>query len=454
MTKAQDDNKKPLEINASDEIKVKDSTKAKIEPRTLKGFSDYPPEEQIVRQWMFAKIQGVFERFGFLPLSTPALEYKDVLMGKYGDEEKLIYDFKDKGGRDVALRYDLTVPLARFVAQNQGKLVMPFKRYQIAPVWRAENPQKGRLREFYQCDIDTVGNVSPLADAEIVSCLYFALIELGLKNVQVRFSNRMLFYRLFTVDDKEIVTILRCVDKVNKIGAEAALQQLRDQQVGNKGIEQTQKLLSLGEGNTALDNIARLFPDAANVSEVVKGFMRYTSKLGVPESALMFDPLLVRGLDYYTNLVFEMTLPDKPEFGSIVGGGRYDNLVDQFSDKSLPAVGGSIGVDRLLEAMTEMGLVKSGGVAKVLVVNQDAALEKDYLALVSELRNDNINAELYYEPAKLEKQFKYAESKGIEYAVIMGAAERERGMVQVKNLAMREQKEVPRADIVRSLSIL
>lgn len=426
-------------------------TTAKIEPRTLKGFSDYPPEQQAARQAMFAKIQNVFERFGFSPLSTPALEYRDVLMGKYGDEEKLIYSFKDNGGRDVAMRYDLTVPLARFVAQNQGKLVFPFKRYQIAPVWRAENTQKGRMREFYQCDVDIVGIVSPVADAEVMVCIYTAFKELGLNNVQVRFNNRMLYYRLFTVPDQEIAIILRTADKVKKIGAEAVMEQLRQQKISAEGLEQAEKLLALGEGEQALENIARLFPAAATVAEAVKGVIWDANKLGIPESALVFDPLTVRGLDYYTNMVFEMVLPDKPEFGSIAGGGRYDGLVDQFSEKSLPAVGGSIGIDRLLEAMQEMGLAKSNGLIKVLVVNQDSALRKEYLEMATQLREAGINTELYYEPGKLDKQFKYAESRGIEYAVIMGAAERERGTVQLKNLGTREQREIPRSDIVSEL---
>lgn len=430
MIKQQTDNNEPLEINVSEQVKVKDSAKVRIEPRTLKGFPDYPPQEQIARQRMFAVIQGVFERFGFLPLSTPALEYKDVLMGKYGDEERLVYDFVDKGGRDVALRYDLTVPLARFVAQNQGKLAMPFKRYQIAPVWRAENTQKGRLREFYQCDIDVVGTQSPLADAEAMACLCQVLEALGAANYELRVNDRSVL-SIFSVET------IRVIDKIDKIRIDGVIKQLAEINRPAAEIEQVKNLLRP-------DNQPE---PPANIKKIID----LVAAQGIPEKNIIFDPSIARALDYYTGAVFEIKLKDKPEFGSIVGGGRYDNLVDQFSDKSLPAVGGSIGIDRLLAAMGEMGLMKAGSVVRVLVVNQDAALEKDYLALIFELRGNNINAELYYEPAKLEKQFKYAAGKGIEYALIMGAAERERGTVQLKDLASREQKEVIRADIINLL---
>ncbi len=403
---------------------------SKIEPRTLKGFPDYSPAEQVARQRMFAKIQGVFERFGFLPLSTPALEYKDILMGKYGDEEKLIYSFKDNGERDVALRYDLTVPLARYVAQNQGKLVFPFKRYQIAPVWRAENTQKGRLREFYQCDVDVVGTTSPLADAEVMACLCKALETVGMKNYLLRINDRSVLAGFSA-------GTIRAIDKFDKIGVEGVVKELEAAGTAASEIDEVKKLLE---------------PRArAEVPQKVDQLINILLQQGLPEQNVVFDPTIARGLDYYTSTVFEIKIKDKPEFGSIAGGGRYDNLVDQFSEKSLPAVGGSIGVDRLLEAMSEMGLAKAGGTLQVLVVNQDPALEKDYVALAAELRASGISTELYYEPAKLDKQFKYAESKGIVNAVIMGQAEVARGTVQIKNLATREQREVARVNVASEL---
>lgn len=433
---------------------AKDIPKDIIEPRLLKGFRDYGPEEQAARQDMFRKIQTVFERFGFLPLSTPVLEYKDILMGKYGEDEKLVYSFKDNGDRDVAMRYDLTVPLARYVAQNKNNLVLPFKRYQIAPVWRADNPQKGRLREFYQCDIDNVGVDSPFADAEVVACLYMALVELGLTDCEIRFSNRMLFYRLFTVPDAEIQQILREVDKVKKIGEEEVLSRLKAAGVSEQGLVEAKALVSVGEGRNALENIARLFPQAADMAKnsgAPEGFTKLLSYYGVPEDAVVFDPLLVRGLDYYTNLVFEINLKGQPEFGSIVGGGRYDGLVSKFSETNIGAVGGSIGIDRLFDAMKDKGLVVPTGLTKVLIADLDEKFMKTYVELVTALRNAGINSELYYEPAKLEKQFKYAESKGIQYAVIMGEDEQAKGVVQLKNLKTREQTEVAIGDIVKKL---
>ncbi|MDQ3018723.1 MAG: ATP phosphoribosyltransferase regulatory subunit, partial [bacterium] len=202
----------------------------KIEPRVLKGFRDYGLQEQSVRQDLFRKIQSVFERFGFLPLSTPVLEYKDILMGKYGDDEKLVYSFKDNGDRDVAMRYDLTVPMARYVAQNQGQLTFPFKRYQIAPVWRADNPQKGRLREFYQCDVDVVGTDSVLADAEIIACLCQALEAVGVTDYRVRLNDRAVF-KNFSIET------IRAIDKIDKIGLEGIIAEMKEKGVASEEIE-------------------------------------------------------------------------------------------------------------------------------------------------------------------------------------------------------------------------
>ncbi len=403
----------------------------KIEPRTLKGFPDYSPADQLARQAVFAKIQSVFERFGFLPLSTPAIEYKEILMGKYGDDEKLIYSFKDNGDRDVALRYDLTVPLARYVAQNQGKLVYPFKRYQIAPVWRAENTQKGRLREFYQCDIDVVGTESFLADAEVMACICKAIEEIGVKDYELRINDRSVLSGFGA-------GTIRAIDKFDKIGVEGVVKELEAAGVEATEIEEVKKLLEPGGRPQAPQKIEQL--------------IQILLEQGLAEANVLFDPTIARGLDYYTSTVFEIKIKSKPEFGSIAGGGRYDNLVDQFSDKPLPAVGGSIGIDRLLQAMSEMGLAQAAAAVQVLVINQDAALEKDYVALAAVLRSGGISTELYYEPAKLEKQFKYAENKGISYAVIMGQAEKDKGTVQVKNLATRQQKEIQRGYVVSSIS--
>lgn len=426
-----------------------------IEPRTLKGFRDYAPREQLARQAMFLKIQSVFERFGFLPLSTPVLEYKEILMGKYGDDEKLIYSFKDNGDRDVAMRYDLTVPLARFVAENQNRLTFPFKRYQIAPVWRAENTQKGRLREFYQCDIDIVeknpGPWSSLGNAEVIACIYTALIALGIQNLEIRFSNRMLFWRLLSSPEGDRAALLRGLDKFQKIGLDGVKKYLQQQGVTEQGITEAEKITALGIGKEALENITLLFPEAADVAGAVRSVMFDMVQLGVPEDVLVFDPLIVRGLEYYTNLVFEITLRDSPEFGSIAGGGRYDGLVGKFTDQEFVAVGGAIGIDRLFEYLESKNLIPDISPVQALVLNFDDKLLRDRLKLLTELRGDDMKVELYYEPAKLDKQFKYAESKNIPFAILYGEAEKESGMVKIKNLKTREQVEVTLSELVKAL---
>jgi histidyl-tRNA synthetase len=428
-----------------------------IEPRLLKGFRDYGPGEQAARQNMFAKIQNVFERFGFLPLSTPVLEYKDILLGKYGEDEKLIYSFKDNGERNVAMRYDLTVPLARYIAQNKNTLTLPFKRYQIAPVWRADNPQKGRLREFYQCDIDVVGGPSPTSDAEVIVCLAKAIEAVGITNYQIRFNDRKIFDLLSSLfletgtTEKESPEIMRALDKVNKVGKMGAIKILEEKNLSEAAIKQAQMLMDLGEGEQALANIEQNLSKDSWVVETLRTLLQLVIEQRIKPETIVFDPLIMRGLDYYTGVVFEIILPDKPDFGSICGGGRYDSLVDQFSETSIPAIGGSIGIDRLFDAMSEQGLLGETDLIKALVINLDEQLMADYVGLVTQLREAGINSEMYYQPVKLDKQFKYAEAKGIEYAVIMGADEKVKGVVQLKNLRTREQKEVALNELLNIL---
>lgn len=431
---------------------------SKIEPKILKGFRDYDPAEQSARQSMFFAIQKVFESFGFLPLSTPALEYKEILMGKYGEDEKLIYSFKDKGDRDVAMRYDLTVPLARYVALNQNQMVMPFKRYQIAPVWRADNPQKGRLREFYQCDIDVVGTDSVLADAEVIVCLCKAIESLGVTNYLVRLNNRELF-KIFTSvlkgKEEQVAEIIRAIDKVGKIGKEGVLKILSDKKISSEAIKLTQQWLDIGSGIEALGSLPKFVPKAL-LTEMEFAWARIiqlygmTKIMGIPSEKISFDPTMARGLDYYTSTVFEIVLPDMPEYGSICGGGRYDSLVDQYSKVSVSAVGGSIGIDRLFEAMVKTGLVKPSASADVIILNleKDLGMQDEYLKIATILREAGISCEVYYENPKLDKQFKYAESKGINYAVIMGGTEKNSGTVKVKNLKTREEKEIKETELV------
>lgn len=408
---------------------MSDNKADKIEPRLLKGFRDYGLQEQASRQAMFAKIQSVFEQFGFLPLSTPVLEYKEILMGKYGDDEKLVYSFKDNGDRDVAMRYDLTVPLARYVAQNVGSLPLPFKRYQIAPVWRADNPQKGRLREFYQCDVDTVGSDSPVSDVEVIACCAKAIEALGVVNYKIRISDRELLKSLSQ-------DAIRSLDKVDKIGIDGITKEMNDRGVSQSEIDLA---IDLVEG-TRVAIPPRL-------QKVIDGLKEYGLK-----GQVEFDPTIARGLDYYSGTVFETVLPEKPEYGSICSGGRYDGLVDQFSDQSLPAVGGSIGIDRLYGALEELGLVPKTGGVQVLILNLDEKFLSKYINLANNLRNAGVNTELYSETAKLDKQFKYGERKNIPYAVVMGEEEIATGKVKLKNLSTREQQEVSVDDLAAKIA--
>lgn len=426
-----------------------------IEPKTLKGFRDYLPKEQLARQTIFAAIQKWFELYGFAPLSTPALEYKEILMKKYGEDEKLLYSFTDNGGREVAMRYDLTVPLARFIAENQNTLTYPFKRYQIAPVWRADKPQKGRFREFYQCDIDTVGTDSFVADAEVVACVGKILAELGVTDYEFRINDRRIFTGLVSVlglAEEQMVLVIRAIDKVKKIGVESVISSLKEQGIPGGALDKIKMYLSLGEGAGALDGIVKtLGTDFQTVIDRVKELIVSLQAMGVPAGNIVFDPSIARGLDYYTGMVVETTLKNNPEYGSIASGGRYDNLVDEFLGQSIPAVGISIGIDRLFEVLSERGLLPEAALAEVLVLNQDAALQADYISLVTQLRDGGIKAELYYEATKFDKQFKYAESKGARWAVIMGEVEKASGKVQVKNLQSREQQEVVISELVTFL---
>lgn len=425
-----------------------------IEPRLLKGFRDYNPVEQSARQEMFRKIQTVFEKYGFAPLSTPVLEYKEILMGKYGEDEKLIYSFKDNGDRDVAMRYDLTVPLARYVAQNLNQITLPFKRYAIAPVWRADNPQKGRLREFYQCDVDAVGAVGIISDAEVVACICQALEAVGVSEYEVRINDRSLFEQIArsflgdgNSEKREDLEVMRAMDKADKIGKEAVLKILEEKNVSDDALNFAKLLLDAGTGSSALDKLADAVPDSAVKVEEFRKLLDLITKQGIGSEKLVFSPSTVRGLDYYTGMVCEILLKDNPEFGSIAGGGRYDSLLETFSSTNVPAVGVSIGVDRLFEALESMGLIKSSGSAKVIVLNIDENLSAEYASLAGSLRAEGIATEVYYQTTKLDKQFKYAESRGIEYAIITGSEEIEQGIVQLKNLAKREQQVIKIAEL-------
>jgi histidyl-tRNA synthetase len=386
-----------------------------IKPQTLKGFRDFLPLEAKKRQYVIDILKKVFESYGFEPLETPALEYEEILTGKYGEEgDKLMYRFEDNGKRKVALRYDQTVPLARVVAQYQNELPMPFKRYQIQNVWRADNTQKGRYREFLQCDIDTVGTSSPLADAEIIEIASTSLKTLGFKNFKILINDRKL---LSNISTKALVIL----DKLNKIGEENVRKELK----------------KIGEPEDLMDQ-AKAFKASLNLTEIEKQALR----LGLSKDSIKFERTLVRGLSYYTGLIFEIEI-EGYSAGSVCGGGRYDNLIGMFAGKQIPAVGFAFGFDRLMEAMEELKLFPTNlTTTKVLVTVFNKELESKSLEIAQMLREKNINTEIYLDDVKMEKQLKYADKKQIPFVVIIGPDEAKNNTITVKNLKNREQKTV------------
>ncbi|OGH18534.1 MAG: histidine--tRNA ligase [Candidatus Levybacteria bacterium RIFCSPHIGHO2_01_FULL_40_15b] len=398
-----------------------------MEPKTLKGFRDFLPKEARKRQYVIDKLRSVFESYGFEPLETPALEYAEILEGKYGEEgERLMYKFEDKGGRKVALRYDQTVPLARIVAQYSNGISLPFKRYQIQNVWRGENPQAGRFREFLQCDIDTVGTSSLLADAEIIEIAISSLEALGFKGFKVLINDRKVFSGLIE-DSNKLPTIVRTIDKLKKNGQEKVIDE-----IVSAGIEKelAEKILQTLETQKPTDNINRLFD--------------YLSALGISEGNFEFAPFLARGLDYYTSTIFEIEI-EGYEAGSVCGGGRYDDLIGMFGGKQIPAVGCSFGFDRVIEAMDTLSLFPQDlQTTRILVTVFSPELLNKSIETCEILNKSNISCELYVDPnAKMDRQLKYADQKGISYVVIVGPKEAETNSVTVKDLRTSEQRTIP-----------
>ncbi len=401
-----------------------------IKPQTLKGFRDFLPKEAKKRQFVADTLKKVFESYGFEPLETPALEYEEVLLGKYGEEgDKLMYRFTDNGDRKVAMRYDQTVPLARVVAQYQNELPIPFKRYQIQNVWRAENTQKGRFREFLQCDADIVGVNSPTADAEILSLVYAAYKILGLKIV-IKINDRELLKPLPT---KALPTL----DKLNKIGEDGVLKELEE------------KGFNTEESNKILQQ-AKSLKASSYLTSIIKSY----EQMGNSSDSLIFDGTLIRGLEYYTGLIFEVVLQSDQNASSLCGGGRYDNLIGMFANRQIPAVGFAIGFDRTLEAMEENNLFPQDlCTTKVLVTIFSPEFKEKSIETASFLREKGINTELYLdENAQIDKQLKYANQKQIPYVIIIGSDELAKGVVTIKNMKTREQKQTSLEYILKEIS--
>lgn len=442
--------------------------------RTMPGVLELLPLDQIAFQRMLDVIRRNYERFGFLPIETPVIEHADVLLTKTGGEtERQVYFVQSTGALeqgekpDLALRFDLTVPLARYVAEHEHDLSFPFRRYQMQRVYRGERAQRGRFREFYQCDIDVIGkdSLSVRYDAEVPAVIYGVFRELNIGAFTIQLNNRKLmrgyFESLGVVDSEQQMLVLREVDKLDKRGADYVRDTLTGEQFGLSG-ETAQKILdfvqvrssSLQDAFDKLDALGAgpeiMEQGRAELKEVL-GMIR---DFGVPESHYMLNLSIARGLDYYTGTVYETTLNDHPQIGSICSGGRYENLASQYTKSKLPGVGISIGLTRLYWQLREAGLVTGGqSTVDVLVTQMDEAQLPAYLALASELRGAGIATEVVLEGGKLGKQFKYADRAGIRFVIVLGEDELTKGVVTVKDLRREDQFEVARTELIKTLRV-
>ena len=434
-----------------------------IQPRTLKGFRDYLPEAMIPRERLIETARRVYRSYGFSPIDTPALEYLDILEGKGGEEsDKQLYKFQDHGGRWVGLRFDLTVPLARFAAQHIAALGTPLKRYHIAAVWRGENTQRGRYREFMQCDFDTIGTRSAAADLETVLVIHDLFRAIGFERFHIRVNHRMVLAGLLEklgLAEKS-AGVLRALDKLAKIGPEKVGREMTETCGATDA--QVREVLRLadvagtrGEVLRQIDLLAAGTATGQQGADRLRALAEGAAAAGVPEHRLVLDVSIARGLDYYTGTVFETFLDDLPGIGSVCSGGRYDNLAAMYTKQELPGVGASLGLDRLLAAMDELGMMERVATpAEVLIVYFDEPRLHEYLALAATLRAAGLGVEVYPEPKKLGQQLKYADRRGHRVAVIAGENEFAAGAVQLKDLRTALRYDValePAADLIAAV---
>lgn len=429
-------------------------------PQNIKGMRDHLPEDMILRQYIVGTLTAVFERHGFEPLQTPLIEYAETLEGKIGEDEKLIYRFEDHGGRKIALRYDQTVPLARVVAQYQGQLVLPWRRYAVGQSYRGERPARGRYREFWQADIDIVGSASPVADAEVIAVLDDALAALGFSGFTTLINHRQVLSamaRAAGLDEPAAGGVYRAIDKFDKIGADGVREELLKSGVSAQAAGQILDLVQLsGPAGAVLEELAqRLAGDerAGAALANLRAIIAHLGDLGVPEQRFTVAPRLARGLSYYTGAVFE-TVVENPPMGSLLGGGRYDELVGMFAGQPVPTVGLAFGIERLHDVMRELGMGPGQRtVAEVFVTLFGPDLAGAGLRLASELRAAGLKVETALDPAeKLGKQLKYADRKGFRFALVLGPDDLARGEVVVKDLRSGEQRSLPRAELIQHIT--
>ncbi len=423
---------------------------SKIEPRTLPGFMELLPNEQILFNQMKQKIEESYKRFGFLPIDTPVLELSEVLLAKAGGEtEKQIYRFT-KGDTDISLRFDLTVPLAKYVAKNYGNLSFPFRRYQIGKVYRGERAQKGRYREFYQCDIDIIGDetLDIINDAELPVIIAYTFSNLGFDDFTIKINNRKILNGLYeSIGQKEnSVEIMRIIDKIDKIGQEAVKEELEKLGLDDKTINTIIDFIKIdGSTNEKLEKLENLKINNETYLkgvEELKYVIKYIRLFGMKEENFTVDLTIARGLDYYTGTVYETFLNNYRELGSVCSGGRYENLAGNYTDKKLPGVGISIGLTRLFYKLNELNIIKAEkkSISEILIIPMTDNIEKTY-KLATELRDLNINTEVYLNDKKLKAKVKYADKLEIPYIIVIGDNEIEEGKVKVKNMETGEEIE-------------
>lgn len=411
-----------------------------IQSKVLKGFRDSLPSQEIVKKQIISLLEATFSSFGFVPIDTPVLEYTEVLLGKGGGEtDKQIFHFADNGGRDVALRFDLTVPFARFMAQHYSTLALPFKRYHINKVWRGENPQKGRYREFYQCDFDIVGIDNTQSDVEILMMMYSSLVALKLDSVSIHINHRGLFNAFLDYHHltNYSVEILRTVDKLRKIGEEETISLLTEIIKDEEKARNIITFITPVENEDPFVTIKRLEEAAGGKNESsIRLLEIYTSLVEADmTSMVVIDPSITRGLDYYTGIVYETFLNDLPSIGSICSGGRYNDLASLYTKEKLPGVGSSIGLDRLLSALEELGspFFEKNSSADVIILHTDKHMNKEYQKGAKELRALGLRVDVYLQAKKMNAQFKYAEQNNIPFGLFI----KEGGEYILRNLSSR-----------------
>lgn len=414
--------------------------------QTLKGFRDFLPEQMIVRQKVINTLKEVFESYGFQPIETPSVEYASTLLKKYGEEaDKLVYTFQDKGKRDVGLIYDLTVPTAKVLALYQNNISLPFKRYQIQRVWRADNTQKGRYREITMCDFDIFGVSSPMADAEIIAVINTALLRLGLSNFTIKINSRKILFtileKLGINDEEQKFSVLQSIDKLDKKTREEVEQELLEKNISKEKIGELFQMLDAAKPDDDPD-LLKVF----QTSEQLGVKQRTTDQVGYT-----FVPYLVRGLNYYTGTIYE-TVVDEPKIGSVTGGGRYDHLVSMLGGPDIPAVGSTLGLDRIIDVVQELNLLGGTSTITKVLVTVFEGYEKQSIATAQELRKNDINTELYLKNDNLDKQLKYANKLNIPYVVVIGSDEAAINKVKLKDMRTGEQQALSLSELIKKLT--